>query len=180
MNQKWRDYLMLILFCVFLLLIATVWSIAYCKPVVSAIAPPLSTHQKQALVVAWQAGYHVGLPLVFTAVVYVESSLCRDVGHHAAKGCAQIQHPAATVAAGFNIPVWRYTGDVDRDVNMALGARYLALCMDRFGWPGGLACYRLGPAGAAALTARERDRLPYTRAVLAAMRWLREVPSSDD
>lgn len=143
--------------------------------------PALTQAQKQIMVEAWQAGYHVGLPLAFTAVVYVESKFrCRPGDHGLARGCAQLHAVAVRAATGMNIPAWQYDLPTVEDVDLAIGARYFAQCIQRWGWPAGIAAYNTGPTIAAKLGRKRLAELPYTRAVLAAMVWLRKVPINDD
>lgn len=133
------------------------------------------------MVEAWQAGYHVGLPLAFTAVVYVESKFrCRPGDHGLARGCAQLHAVAVRAATGMNIPAWQYDLPTVEDVDLAIGAQYLADCVQRFGWPSGAGCYNEGMANAERLGRARLAALPYTHAVVAAMVWLREVAVSDD
>lgn len=139
--------------------------------------PELTPAQKQVMVEAYQAGYHVQLPLAFTAVVYVESQFrCRAGDHGLAKGCAQLHPVAVRAATGMNIPAWEYDLPAVEDVDLAIGAQYFAQCIQRWGWPAGIGVYNVGPTIAAKLGRRRLAELPYTRAVLAAMVWLREVP----
>lgn len=133
------------------------------------------------MVEAWQAGYHVGLPLAFTAVVYVESKFrCRPGDHGLARGCAQLHAVAVRAATGMNIPAWQYDLPTVEDVDLAIGAQYLADCVERFGWPAGAGCYNEGLTNSLKLGRARLAGLPYTHAVLAAMAWLREVAVSDD
>ena len=145
-------------------------------------APSLSSPQRQALVEAYRAGYHVGLPLTFMAIVYVESSLCqRDTGDDGlAFGCSQVHASAAYAATGMRIPAWMLTDPNFNDVNMAVGAKYLSMCMARFGWPAGIGCYQQGIPHSYALGRWRLNTLPYTRRVLAAMQWLKQLPISED
>lgn len=142
--------------------------------------PVLTLAQKQALAEAWHAGYHVGLPLAFTAIVYVESSGCKNVhgDNGLAFGCSQIHEAAAYAATGIHIPQWILSDPDLRALNMAVGAKYLQLCIDRFGWPAGAACYNQGLH--TQLSQRALSHLAYTRRVLAAMKWLRNVPVSEE
>lgn len=140
-------------------------------------APELTPAQKQIMVEAYQAGYHVGLPLAFTAVVYVESDFrCRTGDHGLARGCAQIHAVAVRAATGMDIPVWQYDLPPLEDVDLAIGAQYFAQCIQRWGWPAGIGAYNQGETNSLRLGRKRLANLPYTRAVLAAMVWLREVP----
>ena len=141
-----------------------------------ARVPILSYPQKQALAQAWHAGYHVGLPLAFMAIVYVESSGCKHVhgDNGLAFGCSQVHASAAYAATGAHIPAWMLSDSNLRALNMAVGARYLQMCIDRFGWPAGAACYNQGLH--TKLSRRALSHLSYTRRVLAAMKWLRQLP----
>ena len=138
--------------------------------------PLLTLAHKQALAQAWDAGYHVGLPLAFTAIVYVESSGCKNV--HGDKGlafgCSQVHEAAAYAATGAHIPAWMLSDSNLRALNMAVGARYLQMCIDRFGWPAGAACYNQGLH--TRLSHHALVHLRYTKRVLAAMKWLRQLP----
>lgn len=157
--------------------------------------PALTLAQKQALAQAWHAGYHVGLPLAFTAIVYVESSGCVKVQGDTgiAFGCSQVQVRTAYKVTGAHIPAWMLSDPNLSAVNMAIGARYLQLCVDRFGWPLGAGCYEQGIPRTRILQRkgcfRERlKRVPkacrevrrYMASVLAAMVWLRNLPMSED
>lgn len=175
MNRKLRDDLVWILFlalCLVLLLISA--------PFARAAPPRLSNSQKTALVEAWRAGYHVGLPLAFTAIIYVESKACADA-HRSSKGalgCAQVLPTTANAVAHTDIPEWQLGSQAFTTENMAIGAHYLQECMDKFGWPAGIGCYDYGLH--TTLTRAQLSHLNYTRAVLAAMKWLRQLPLSED
>lgn len=142
--------------------------------------PVLSYSQRQALSEAWHAGYHVGLPLAFTAIVYVESSGCKNVhgDNGLAFGCSQVHEAAAYAATGVHIPPWILSDPDLRALNMAVGAKYLQLCIDRFGWPAGAACYNQGLH--TRLSHHALVHLRYTKRVLAAMKWLRHLPRSEE
>lgn len=142
--------------------------------------PPLTLAQKEALAEAWHAGYHVGLPLTFAAIVYVESKACADA-HKSAKGavgCAQVMPATANEVAQVTIPEWQLSSSDFTDENLGIGAHYLQECMLKFGWPAGIGCYDYGLH--TKLTRRQLAHARYTRAVLAAMKWLRNLPQSDD
>ena len=147
----------------------------------AASQPPRLTYsQNQALAAAWHAGYHVGLPLAFTAIVYVESSGCKNVhgDNGLAFGCSQVHEAAAYAATGFHIPAWVLSDPDLRALNMAVGARYLQMCIDSYHWPAGIGCYKQGLH--TKLSRRALSHLSYTRRVLAAMVWLRNLPMSED
>ena len=155
---------------------------------VSAAQPPsfsvshLSRAQKEALVMAYRAGNQYGLGLPFAAVVFQESSACANAveSSKGAYGCAQVREIAARAVAGVAVPVWDLANPDLQDENMAIGARYLDLCMRRMGWPAGIGCYYVGLSAAVKMGKRRLDRLPYTREVLAKMRKLRNLPESLD
>lgn len=142
--------------------------------------PALTLAQKQALAEAWHAGYHVGLPLAFTSIVYVESSGCAQVDgdNGLAFGCSQVHAGAAYAATGVHIPAWILSDSNLRTLNMAVGARYLQMCIDRFGWPAGIGCYNQGLH--TRLNRHALSHLRYTKRVLAAMKWLRNLPMSEE
>ena len=156
--------------------------------------PTLTLSQKQALAEAWHAGYHVGLPLAFTAIVYVESSGCAHVQSDAgiAFGCSQVQVRTAYKVTGAHIPPWMLSNPNLRTVNMAIGARYLQMCVDRFGWPVGAGCYEQGIPRTRILQRKGcfrvrverikpcREVRRYMASVLAAMIWLRNLPMSEE
>lgn len=146
-----------------------------------ARVPILSYPQKQALAQAWHAGYHVGLPLAFMAIVYVESSGCQTGAGDGglAFGCSQVHEDAAYEATGIRIPPWMLADPNLRALNMAIGARYLEICVQRFGWPAGAGCYNTGIPKAARLGPARLSKLAYTRRVLAAMAWLKQLPEDD-
>ena len=147
----------------------------------AASQPLRLTHsQKLALAEAWHAGYHIGLPLAFTAIVYVESSGCKHVhgDNGLAFGCSQVHEAAAYAATGVHIPPWILSDPDLRAINMAVGAKYLQLCIDRFGWPAGAACYNQGLH--TRLSRRALSHLRYTKRVLAAMVWLKNLPMSKE
>lgn len=150
----------------------------------SALPKPvtLSYSQKHALVIAYRMGAHYGLPLTFAAIIYVESSACKSMtgDHGLAHGCSQIHESAAFVASGVRIPAWQLDAPELQDENMALGAHYLALCVQRFGWPAGIDCFNTGLHKAAGMSRHTLARAHYTHAVLAAMEWLKQLPLSDD
>lgn len=163
---------LLLTLCLVLLLISA--------PFARAAPPRLSNSQKTALVEAWHAGYHVGLPLAFTAIVYVESSGCKNVhgDNGLAFGCSQVHEAAAYAATGVHIPAWVLSDPDLRALNMAVGAKYLQMCIDRFGWPAGAACYNHGLH--TRLSRHALSHLRYTKRVLAAMVWLRNLPISEE
>lgn len=144
--------------------------------------PLLSYSQKLALVEAWRAGYHVGLPLAFTAVVYVESSLCQagDGDGGLAFGCSQVHEDATYEATGIRIPRSMLSDPNLRELNMAVGAQYLAVCVDKFGWPAGIGCYTTGIPRARAKGRKYLCGLRYTQSVLAATKWLRELQQTEE
>ena len=156
--------------------------------------PALTLAQKQALAQAWHAGYHVGLPLAFTAIVYVESSGCVKVQGDTgiAFGCSQVQVRTAYKVTGAHIPAWMLSDPNLSAVNMAIGARYLQLCVDRFGWPIGAGCYEQGIPRTRILQRKGcfrvraerikpcREVRRYMASVIAAMKWLRHLPMSEE
>lgn len=159
-----------------LLLAALFFSTAY------AATPTLTRAQKQALVAAWHAGYHYGLPDTFAAVVFVESSACRDAVESSAHayGCSQVKQEAVKAVTGIHIPAWQLLDPALQDENMAIGAKYLSLCIQRFGYPEGIACYYQGPSAASKKTRAQLRHFWYTRAVLAALVWIKQLPTSEE
>lgn len=150
----------------------------------SALPKPvtLSSAQKQALVVAYRLGAHYGIGLVFAAVVWQESSLCklaRESKAHA-HGCAQVRESAVIAVTGSPLPPWQLDNPALQDENMAIGARYLDLCLQRFGWPDGIGCYYLGPDAAAKVGHRRLVTFWYTVDVLDKLKQLRQLPLSED
>ena len=142
----------------------------------NAVSQPLSASQRQVMAEAWRAGYHVGLPIIYTAVVYVESGFrCQTGDHGRAHGCAQLHQSAVKAVVGHELPAWRYTGSGFTEVGLAIGAQYLRMCMNRFGYPAGIGCYNQGLTRSLRLGKYRLSRLPYTRAVLRAVTWLRAV-----
>lgn len=172
MNPKWREYLM------WLALLA-LWTVVLVASRAAWGAPPaLSYAQKEALIEAWRAGYHVGLPLAFAAVVFIESSGCQSGAGDGglAFGCSQVHEAAAYAATGIRIPPAMLSDPNLRELNMAIGARYLEICVQRFGWPAGIGCYTTGIPRAKTKGRKYLSGLHYTHAVLAAMAWMRELP----
>lgn len=141
--------------------------------------PALSRAQMQAMVVAWRAGYHYGFPDTFAALVYIESSECKNAvkSSAGALGCAQVLPTTATEIAGTKIPDWQLSAPSFKYENMALGAKYLDLCFAKFGWPAGIGCYKYGLH--TKLNRSQLSRLRYTRAVLDAVKWIRNLPNSE-
>lgn len=188
MNPKWREYLA---WCALLAL----WIVVLLSSrVVRGGAPALNTMQKQALVEAYRAGDHYQLGLEFSAIVYVESRLCANAVRSAAGalGCAQVKPVAAEAVSGMRLPAWQLSDPNMRDVNMAIGARYLDLCLQRFGWPIGAGCYEQGIPRTRILQRKGcfraraerikpcREVRRYMAAVLAAMKWLKNLPGSGE
>lgn len=149
------------------------WAILIILPVWLAPQPAESAslaftpEQQDAMRMAYDAGYHYGFPVLFQALVWVESKDCRVTGpsRKGAVGCAQILPHTADGIAGAHIPVWILTDPSQTAINMALGAKYLDLCLRKFGFPAGVGCYERGLY--THMSARRLGRTPYTRAVLA-------------
>lgn len=144
--------------------------------------PTLDTAQKHALVEAYRAGNHYGIGLLFAAVVMQESTACMHAGTSSAHayGCAQIRESAVIAVTGAPLPAWELLDPTMQDENMAIGARYLDLCLQRFGYPAGIGCYYVGPDAGAKLGRKRLSRLPYTKAVLANMKMLEQLPQSEE
>ncbi len=142
----------------------------------------LSFKQRRDLVLAYRAGAHYSLGLPFAAIVWQESSACANAVESSAGayGCAQVKEVAAKAVTGFKIPTWDLADPDLQDENMAIGARYLDLCMQRVGWPAGIGCYYVGIRAAIKLGKRRLVKLRYTQDVLARMAALRHLPWSED
>ncbi len=141
----------------------------------------LSSAEAHALVRAYRAGDHYGIGFIFAAIVWEESTFCvRMHGDHGrAYGCSQIHESAAEAVSGVKIPPWMLDDRNLDDFNLALGARYLDLCLRRFGYPAGIGCYHVGIPEAGAMGKRALSRLPYTQLVLARIRRLHRIPVED-
>ena len=158
--------------------------IIVCEPV-EAHCPHLASLtlvQKRSLVEAYRLGDHYGLGLPFAAIVFMESSACTestgDDGH--AYGCSQVHESAVYQVVGAKLPKWELHDSALNDVNMAIGARYLDLCVNRYGWPAGAGCYNIGLTKARVLGAKELAERDYTKCVIQTMQVLEKLPISDD
>ncbi|MGA9851860.1 MAG: lytic transglycosylase domain-containing protein [Gammaproteobacteria bacterium] len=105
---------------------------------------PLTPIQITALNLALDAGEHWHDGIELAAIVWAESSLCLHMHaiHSSAQGCAQLHPDTAAMIAG--VPVSNWSLEHDWSLNMRIAAAFLRKCMDRFGYRGGIRCYRLG------------------------------------
>lgn len=142
----------------------------------------LTYAQKQALILAYRAGNHYGIGLLYAAIIWQESKLCKfTLGDHGrAHGCAQLHESAVKAVTGVMLSSWELTDPDTQELNLAIGARYLDLCLQRFGYPAGIAAYNMGIPRAAKMGRVRLSRLPYTKAVLANMKQLQLLPQSED
>lgn len=151
-------------------------------PVAIGSAISLTQSQRDALVAAYRAGAHYGLGLPFAAIVWQESSVCANAVESSAGayGCAQVREVAVRAVTGRTLPPWELGDPNLKDVNMAIGAAYLSLCVSKFGWPAGAGCYYVGVGAAAHMGRPALTKLPYTQSVLRRMAALEKLPQSED
>lgn len=151
-----------------------------------ATPPGLSTYQHESLVAACNAGAKHGLCELTMAVVLFESSGCtrlENAKDPLSLGCGQVRQVAACelepryCAELMPEEEFRRRMLTDRAANLSLSAGYLARCRDFYRFTkqeSMLACYSLGPGGAAALTFHQRMKHWYPAEVAERIAFIRE------
>lgn len=167
-----------------LLLTPAVW----CASRARAAHPAMAHHaagiftsaQAEALIAAWRAGDRYGLGYTLAAIVWQESSGCLHLTGDGglAHGCAQVHLATARYIAGTQVSAWMLAHD--RGLNLRIAARFLAQCVRRYGWRGGIGCYHVGLPRAQAMGRRAVSGLAYVRAVESKVRALRAAPISEE